>query len=577
LVQGWLRHQEKWTRSFEGAATPPQLSSPEEGNFASLLKNLAKKTRSDKIVRQQNTKGTKRHSLFCAFWCPFVLFVFVAMTLLDLLNQAPGSNTAVILPETGMRVSYDSLRRQVAKAADTFRSAGIEPGDRISTVLPNSLEALVCFLAAAIAGTAAPLNPVYCYDEFAFYLDDTSAKLLIVPPGTADEARRAGGDRIPILEVDLDENGFVRLSPSPAGKAAGEPGPDDFALVLHTSGTTGRPKRVPLRHRNLCVSTQNIAQTYKLEAADVALTVMPLFHVHGLVASALSTLLTGGAVVLPQKFNPLAFWRTVREHRATWYSAVPTSHRLLLHRAGKERPSGTEHLRFIRSCSAPLSPPTMRKLEEAFGVPVLEAYGMTEASHQMASNPLPPGIRKAGSVGQGTGVQIRIIDGTGKFLPTGKSGEVVIKGPSVIDGYENNPEANALCFLDRWFKTGDQGVLDAEGYLKLQARIKELIIRGGEKISPREIQDVLFSHHAVGEAVCFGVPHATWGEEVAAAVVLRESVNVSELLAHCRDHLAEFKCPKKIHVVDAIPRTTTGKIQRRALAAHFADKVERDL
>ena len=491
------------------------------------------------------------------------------MTLLELFSKAPGKSTAVIIPETGTHLTYDSLRGQVARAADTFRSAGVEPGGRISAVLPNGLEALICFLAASVAGTAAPLNPAYRYDEFVFYLEDTSARLLLVPPGAGEEARRAAGDRIPVLEVDVDANGEIRFSPSPAGKSAGAPGSDDFALVLHTSGTTGRPKRVPLRHRNLCVSAQNIAGSYNLGPGDVSLTVMPLFHVHGLMASTLSTLLTGGTVVIPQKFNPLSFWRIVREHRATWYSAVPASHRLLLHRAGKERPPGAEQLRFIRSCSAPLSPPTMHKMEATFGVPVLEAYGMTEASHQMSSNPLPPADRKAGSVGRATGIQIGVINSKGKHLPAERAGEVVIRGPSVIDGYENNPEANAASFMDGWFRTGDQGVLDPDGYLRLQARIKELIIRGGEKISPREIQDVLFSHHAVGEVVCFGTPHATWGEEVAAAVVLREASEESELLAHCRDHLADFKCPKKIHIVDAIPRTSTGKLQRRALAAHF--------
>ncbi|PYS05762.1 MAG: AMP-dependent synthetase [Acidobacteria bacterium] len=497
------------------------------------------------------------------------------MTLLELLHRPPGETTAVVLPERGIRITYDSLRRQVAAAADIFASAGIGNAARVAMALPNGLETIVCFLGASVAGTSAPLNPAYRHDEFVFFLEDTDAKLLVLPPAGADEARRAAAERgVPILDADVDPEGTVRFFPTSTGRTAGPPQPDDVALILHTSGTTGRPKRVPLRHRNLAVSAENIAQTYQLTANDVAMTVMPLFHVHGLLASTLATLLTGGTMVVPEKFNPLSFWRTVRECRATWYSAVPTMHRLLLARAGDQRPIGAEHLRFIRSASAPLSFHTMEKLEHVFGAPVLEAYGMTEASHQIASNPLPPGVRRAQSVGLGTGVKISIMDTHGhhSHLGMGHAGEVVIQGPSIIDGYESNPEANATSFVDGWFRTGDQGIIDPDGYLRLLARLKELINRGGEKIAPMEIGQVLLKHPAVAEAVCFGVPHPTWGEEVTAAVVLRAPVPVPELLSFCRDHLADFKCPKKIHVVDAIPRTATGKIQRRALVEAFTEK-----
>ncbi len=353
-----------------------------------------------------------------------------------------------------------------------------------------------------------------------------------------------------------------------------------MALVLHTSGSTGRPKRVPLKHANLSISAQNVARSYELTADDVSLCVMPLFHVHGLVASTLATLSTGGTVVVPAKFSPLSFWRVARDYGVTWYSAVPTLHQLLLARAGEPgdaaggpgRPkrAGTERLRFIRSCSAALPPQVMYALEEAFGAPVLEAYGMTEAAHQMASNPLPPADHKPGSVGPGTDVRISIMDKEGRHLAQGEQGEVVIQGPNVIRGYENNPEANASSFVDGWFRTGDQGYLDADGYLHLVARIKELINRGGEKISPREIDEVLLTHPAVAEAVCFGVPHGTWGEEVAAAVVLRDAASEADLLAYCRERLADYKRPKQIHITDAIPRTATGKIQRGVVAKAYA-------
>jgi acyl-CoA synthetase (AMP-forming)/AMP-acid ligase II len=304
---------------------------------------------------------------------------------------------------------------------------------------------------------------------------------------------------------------------------------------------------------------------------------MPLFHVHGLVASTLATLATGGTVVVPGKFNPLSFWRVAQEYGATWYSAVPTLHQLLLARANPDLasgpPSGTERLRFIRSCSAALSPQVMHALEAAFGVPVLEAYGMTEAAHQMASNPLPPAERKPGSVGRGTDVRVSIMDAGGKHVPQGDRGEVVVQGPNVIRGYENNPEANTTAFIDGWFRTGDQGYLDAAGYLTLVGRLKELINRGGEKISPREIDEVLLTHPSVSEAVCFGVPHPAWGEEVEAVVVLRDAATEAELLAFCRERLADYKRPKQIHITDVIPRTATGKIQRGTVARAYARKV----
>jgi acyl-CoA synthetase (AMP-forming)/AMP-acid ligase II len=493
-------------------------------------------------------------------------------TLLDVLSTAPGERIAIIVAESGLRVTYDSLRSQVTAMADALASAGIQRGDRVAMALPNGLPAIVSFLAASVAGTAAPLNPAYRQEEFAFYLDDTNAKALIAPADGADEARRAAGDKVPILPIEIATDGTVRLTVPAKSASASAPSGDDVALVLHTSGSTGRPKRVPLKHHNLAASIQNIARTYQLKPEDVSLNVMPLFHVHGLMASTLSTLFTGGTVIVPPRFNPLSFWRTVRDYSATWYSAVPTMHQLLLARVGKgnERPAGSESLRFIRSCSAPLPAEMAQRMESIFGAPVLEAYGMTEASHQMSSNPLPPEARKFGTVGQGTGVRIGILDPNGKLVESGRQGEVCIQGPNVIQGYENNPEANKSSFTAGWFRTGDEGTLDPEGYLRLVGRIKELINRGGEKIGPPEIDEVLLGHPLVSEAVCFGVAHATLGEEVEAAVVLREPATEADLQAYCRERMAEFKVPKKIHLVTEIPRTATGKVQRRVVAAALA-------
>jgi len=493
-------------------------------------------------------------------------------TLLGLLSTIPEDQTAIIQPEQNIRLSYGALKRQVEAVAEALAAAGVGRGDRIGLALPNGLPNVVTFLAASQAGTAAPLNPAYKEDEFRFYLEDTNAKVLLLPPDGADEARRAAGDRVPILTVEMDADGTVKLSGVSGRRAVTPPSVDDVALILHTSGSTGRPKRVPLSHANLSISARNVARSYALSKDDVSLCVMPLFHVHGLVASTLATLATGGTVVVPQKFSPLSFWRIARDHGATWYSAVPTIHQLLLARAekGAARPAGADKLRFIRSCSASLPPQVMHDLEAAFGAPVLEAYGMTEAAHQMASNPLPPAARLPGSVGRGTDVRISIMDPEGRHLPAGERGEVVIQGPNVVKGYENNPEANATSFTDGWFRTGDQGVLDENGYLTLTGRLKEMINRGGEKISPREIDEVLLGHPSVAEAVCFGTPHPTWGEEVAAAVVVREATTEADLLAYCKERLADYKRPKQIHVVEAIPRTATGKIQRRVVAQAFA-------
>ena len=494
-------------------------------------------------------------------------------TLLGLLASSPADQTAIVLPEQNLRITYGNLRDQVKSVAEALAAQGIRRGDRVGMALPNGLPTIVAFLAASEAGTAAPLNPAYREEEFRFYLEDTSAKVLLLPPTGADDARRAAeACKVPIVSVDLDADG--RVTVDGAGRQPYEaPDPSDVALILHTSGSTGRPKRVPLTHANLSISSRNVAGTYDLSPSDVSLCVMPLFHVHGLVASTLATLATGGTVVVPAKFSPLSFWRIVRDTGATWYSAVPTIHQLLLARAEKgSRPAGAENLRFIRSCSAALPPPVMQGLEEAFGAPVLEAYGMTEAAHQMASNPLPPSARKPGSVGPGTNVGISIRDENGNVLAAGERGEVCISGPNVVTGYENNPEANATAFFGEWFRTGDQGMLDEQGYLSLTGRLKEMINRGGEKISPREIDEVLLAHPAIAEAVAFGTSHPTWGEEVAAAVVLREgaAAKEAEILAFCRERLADFKRPKQVFITEAIPRTATGKIQRRVVAQAFS-------
>jgi acyl-CoA synthetase (AMP-forming)/AMP-acid ligase II len=379
----------------------------------------------------------------------------------------------------------------------------------------------------------------------------------------------AAGLGLPIWQARVDSRGVVQLPElPPASRTSIEaPSPDDIALFAYTSGTTGRPKCVPLSHGNVLWSSRDIAAHYDLTSADCSLVILPLFHGHGLIGATLSTLASGGSVIVPPRFSASEFWKLFREHRATWYSAVPTIHQVLLARADSD---GAPHSgpRFIRSCSAALAPTILTKLENRFGAPVLEAYGMTEASHQVATNPLPPLPHKPGTVGPGAGISI--IDQTGRRLAANIPGEVVVRGPNVMRGYRNNPEANAAAFIDGWFRTGDVGVIDNDGYLALTGRIKDLINRGGEKISPAEVEAVLLEDPAVAEAAVFGVSDPKYGEEVAAAVVLRSTATAEQLQRYCGTRLADFKVPEQIHLVSAIPRNAMGKVQRRDLTALFS-------
>jgi oxalate---CoA ligase len=353
------------------------------------------------------------------------------------------------------------------------------------------------------------------------------------------------------------------MSPGPA-----EPG--DISMVLHTSGTTSRPKIVPLSQANLAASAQHIAHTLAFAPADRGLNIMPLFHIHGLIAGVLTPLAAGSFVFCTPGFNALKFFAWMDECAPSWYTAVPTMHQAILGRAGKNAEVIARHpLRFIRSSSSSMPPQVIAELEAVFGAPLIESYGMTEAAHQMASNPLPPAVRKPGSVGIAAGPEVAVMDEAGTLLPRGAVGEIVIRGPNVTAGYESNPKANAEAFTAGWFRTGDQGTLDADGYLSLTGRLKEIINRGGEKVSPREIDEILMDHPAVAQVVCFGMPHAKLGEEVAAAVVLREGASSSEreLQAFVGGRAAEFKVPKRILIMDEIPKGATGKLQRIGLAA----------
>lgn len=478
---------------------------------------------------------------------------------------------AIVVPN-GPVITYRSLVKQIDMVKESLESTGLKRGDRVAVVLPNSIEALICFFAVTSVATVAPLNPSYTSEEIKFYIEDIGATTLITSESLGAGIRESTPRHVKHIKVSLDDNGDMSVAlPSNSSKEETlSPKTDDIALILHTSGTTSRPKKVPLTHGNLLTSVDNIVGTYILTQEDVALCVMPLFHVHGLIASSLSTFASGGTLLLPTPFNVIKFKDLISNYGATWCSAVPAIYQTVLNRIkGKDSMlSKPNQLRFLRSCSSALPGSIMLELEEQFGVPVLEAYGMTEASHQMSSNPLPPDKRVPGSVGKGTNVEICIMDSNGNILGVNTPGEIVIKGQNVINGYEDNPSANIDSFTDGWFRTGDEGIIGEDGHLTIKARIKEIINRSGEKIAPGEIDEVLMMHDAVVEAVAFGVPHSVRGEDPSAAVVINSPVTSEELIAHCRLHLAPFKCPRTIYVVDNIPRTATGKVQRKIVAEH---------
>lgn len=491
-------------------------------------------------------------------------------TVLSLLHAAPDEDIALTALGRGP-LTYRGLRQCVASVHRQLAARGIGAGDRVAIVLPNGPEMAVSFLAIASGLSAAPLNPAYKESEYEFYLSDLRPKLVLVDAGSDNPVRAAAARLdIPVVELQIAGDapaGYFSLWEEEADTTP--PSPDSEALVLHTSGTTSRPKVVPLSQANLHASANNIATTLKLTQSDHCLNVMPLFHIHGLMAVILASMTSGASVCCTPGFNAMRFFGWAREENPTWYSAVPTMHQAILQRA-ERNPEAVEamKLRFVRSSSASLPPTVFRTLEATFRCPVIEAYGMTEASHQMASNPLPPGEQKPGFVGKAAGPEIRILDQNGDAKATGTEGEICIKGANVTAGYENNPSANTASFTRGWFRTGDQGYLDADGYLKITGRIKEIINRGGEKVSPLEVDDVLLEHPAVRQAVTFGMPHKSLGEEVAAAVVLAEGATLtpSQLQDFASNALAAYKVPRKIVILDEVPKGPTGKVQRIGLA-----------
>lgn len=497
-------------------------------------------------------------------------------TLQGLLSTGADQDVALLAPDAAV-LTYAALRLQMRETITALNGVGIGRNDRVAIVLPNGAAMATAFLAVAAGAASAPLNPGYRADEFEFYLNDLNARALIVEEGSAspaiEVARKLGVAIFTVKPAPAEGAGRFSLDMGgtpPVPAAVGGPAePDDIALVLHTSGTTSRPKIVPLSQRNVCASARNIRASLFLTPQDRGLNIMPLFHIHGLIAAILAPLSAGSSIFCTPGFNALKFFAFMEEAKPSWYTAVPTMHQAILTRAKHNAAViAANKLRFIRSSSSSLPPQVIGELEAVFGCPVVEAYGMTEAAHQMACNPLPPRQRKPGTVGIAAGPEVAIMGEDGRLLAAGDVGEIVIRGENVTTGYENNPKANGEAFTLGWFRTGDQGVQDDEGYISITGRLKEIINRGGEKIAPREVDEALMDHPAVLQVVTFGIPHDKLGEEVGAVVVLREGMTASEreLRDFVATKLADYKVPKKLLFMDEIPKGATGKLQRIGLA-----------
>ena len=487
-------------------------------------------------------------------------------------------NKIFILTENRPFFTFADIKNQIYWTKVFFVDQQILKTDTIAIILENGPEMASCFISIACNCCAAPLNPSYTSFEFNYYLNDLKPRAIIVSEkSTSSVIEVAKKMKIKIFRLffkNNDASGKFILKSDKCEKNISinknfEILSENIALILHTSGTTSKPKMVPLSHSNLCTSARNIVQTLNLKREDRCINIMPLFHIHGIVGLLLSSLFSGGGIFTSTGFNALKFFSWLKVFSPTWYSAVPTMHQVILSRADRNSEIiAMTKLRFIRSSSAPLPSATMKEIEKTFNCPVIESYGMTEASHQMTSNHLPPGNRKAMKVGFAAGPEVSVMDGAHNILEKEKIGEIVIRGNNVTKGYLNNFQANKDSFVDGWFRTGDQGFYDEEGFLQITGRIKEIINKGGEKISPLEIDDAIMKHESVFQGITFPIVHNKLGEEVAAAVVLKDDHQLTEqvLKEFLSKILASYKIPQTIVFLEEIPKGKTGKLQRIGLA-----------
>ena len=501
--------------------------------------------------------------------------------LTDCVERA-GEAVAILAPDR-KPLTYSRLREQIGYVVEVLNRKGIGRGDRVAVVLPGGPDLATVSLGVLAGATVAPLNPEYKVTEFEYYFDNLGAKLLITQSGLESPARIAAqAKQIAILELDATPDsmaGVCQLTGNSGARSAARPGfaeAGEIGLILHTSGTTSRPKAVPLTQRNLWASVNNLVASLQLTADDCCLHLLPQFHIGGLIDVLAAPLSVGGRVICTSGFSVPEFYRGLEQYEPTWCQAVPTMlQEILAHCEDHQAIIKKNRLRLMRSVSAPLPPSVLEAIEGVFKVPIIEIFGMTETAGLITSNPLPPRVRKPGSAGIAAGSEVGIMGGTGELLTANQRGEVVVRGASLTAGYENLPEENSQTFVGGWFRTGDEGYFDADGYLFITGRLKEIINRGGEKIAPRQVDEVLLTHPAVAEAATFGVPHPSLGEDVAAAVVVRPGMTASkqDLIGFLSTRLAYFKVPRSIHFVDSLPKGAGGKLQRNVLAQRLGAAV----
>lgn len=498
-------------------------------------------------------------------------------SLVDLAEYRAGKDGERIFlssPDDGADVTYADFYREAASLARHLAGRGLAKGERVVVAANNGFNWVVAFWGVLLAGgVAVPLNPRFKPAEAAGLIEQSAAKFCI-----------ADGEGANLLPADWGAPGTKRYrtaiakqeellitaiptgEPVKPGGGIRRPWGGDEAVLLFTSGSTGVAKGVVLTHGNLLAAAANIRDGHGLTAADVALGILPFFHANGLIIVQVTTLFIAGRLVVPRRFSANRFWEWANRYQATWFSAVPTILSILL--SPQHRGTAPPSLRFARSASAALPVAVMEEFEQVYGVPVIEAYGLSEAASQVTTNPLPPGTRKAGSAGRPAGNEVKVFGEDGREAPPGVTGEVAVRGANVMPGYLNNPEANRDAFRDGWLYSGDLGYFDADGYLFLTGRRKELINRAGEKFSPREIDEVIYQLPQVETAAAIGVPDSLFGEEVVAFVQLRPGAELSadSLLSHCQARLVGFKVPKRIFYIDDFPKGPSGKVLRRRLA-----------
>ena len=461
---------------------------------------------------------------------------------------------------------YGELARSCGRVATQLIALGAQPGDTIALVMPNGLNTLRLLLGAMHGGWCVnPINLLSQPEQMRYVLMHSDCKVVIVSPEWEAPVRK--------LLADIERPVALWVSP-PDGdnlpQAATEtpaPDPQALALLMYTSGTTGQPKGVMLSHANLLANAQAISREHGLTQSDRVLAVMPLYHINAFAVTMLAPLAHGGSLAMPPKFSAARFWSQAISSGCTWINVVPTMISYLL-QGDAPAPGQTSGIRFCRSASAALPPEHLLAFERKFGIGIIETMGLTETVAPSFSNPLQPGLRKIGSVGRASGCEARVIDAELRPVPNGQTGEIAIRGPNVMGGYYKNPEATQAAFTpDGWLRTGDLGHCDDDGFFFVTGRIKELIIKGGENIAPREIDEALLQHPAVLDAAAVGIPDRDYGQEIMACIVLRpeQSVKESDLREFCLDHLGRYKTPKVFRFVDELPRGPSGKVQRLKL------------